>query len=146
MIDHTETEAQVANLRRTVNDPTLRYYRRLESVRRGVVEDPSRCWTLTRAARLANLSPGYFSFFFSSRVGIPFGQWLAMARVLHALALLREHNLSIEEVAFASGYQSRRTFLRHFRDHVGVTPSAFRKLVRRRLRDHPANGPNCLND
>lgn len=47
-------------------------------------------------------------------------------RLNHARALLRETDMSVTEIAMASGFSSDSVFLKGFRNRFGVTPSKFR--------------------
>ena len=59
--------------------------------------------------------------------GLSFQQFLATYRVNHATRLLAETNDSIEQIAFASGFNSRQVFARAFREQHGLSPSEFRQ-------------------
>ncbi len=59
--------------------------------------------------------------------GLSFQQFLTTYRVNHATRLLAETNDSIEQVAFASGFNSRQVFARAFRNQYGLSPSDFRQ-------------------
>ena len=52
--------------------------------------------------------------------------WVEIARVNWAKSLLREHSVSISEVASAVGVDDPSYFTRFFRKVTGLTPSAFR--------------------
>ena len=59
--------------------------------------------------------------------GLSFQQFLTAYRVNHATRLLAETDDSIEQIAFASGFNSRQVFARAFRDQHGLSPSDFRQ-------------------
>lgn len=59
--------------------------------------------------------------------GLSFQQFLTTYRVSYATRLLAETNDSIEQIAFASGFNSRQVFARAFRDQHGLSPSEFRQ-------------------
>ncbi len=48
-------------------------------------------------------------------------------RLLRAAALLSDGALPVTDVAFAIGFKSAAHFAQCFREHFGVTPSAFRR-------------------
>lgn len=56
----------------------------------------------------------------------PFGTLLVRARLATAQGLLRLSDLPLREVARQSGFGSRAHFFAVFRQHLGMTPSAFR--------------------
>lgn len=59
--------------------------------------------------------------------GLSFQQFLTAYRVNHATRLLAETDDSIEQIAFASGFNSRQVFARAFREQHGLSPSDFRQ-------------------
>jgi AraC-like DNA-binding protein len=60
-------------------------------------------------------------------IGDSFYDYLARYRIRHAERLLREHpEQSILEVAFASGFSSKATFNRQFKEVTGRSPSSVR--------------------
>lgn len=61
--------------------------------------------------------------------GLSFQQFLTTYRVNHGTRLLAETDDSIEQVAFASGFNSRQVFARAFRDQHGLSPSEFRQAA-----------------
>lgn len=60
----------------------------------------------------------------------PIGQFLVRERILRAEMLLRDTELSIKEVAFASGFGGTSRMIYDFRRHRQTTPGAFRRQVR----------------
>src|SRR5205085_3296217 len=63
-------------------------------------------------------------------------------RIERATAMLREADLSITEIAFATGWQSLGTFGRVFRDITGESPGAIR--ARERAAPSLENVPACF--
>ena len=60
-------------------------------------------------------------------------EYLQEIRINQARELLKRSNLSIAEIAFAVGYQDVSYFTGLFRRVQGVTPNAYRRLVRTKL-------------
>jgi methylphosphotriester-DNA--protein-cysteine methyltransferase len=67
---------------------------------------------------------------FESETGRGPMRWLAERRVNHARALLEDTELSVTEVAFASGFGSLQTFRRQFRRLTGTSPRRYRQTFR----------------
>ncbi|TDG14072.1 helix-turn-helix domain-containing protein [Seongchinamella unica] len=59
--------------------------------------------------------------------------WLQRLRVQQARELLRHSNLTLSEVAWQVGLQDVSHFGKLFREHVGMTPGAYREAVRGKL-------------
>ena len=65
---------------------------------------------------------------FSRYFHCTFGAYVRKIRVEKSLALLRDKNLSLTEIALRSGFADQSHFIRCFREFMGVTPKAFRKI------------------
>ncbi|MBC3868891.1 AraC family transcriptional regulator [Undibacterium oligocarboniphilum] len=61
-----------------------------------------------------------------TQAGIPYQQLLDQTRQSLAENYLRQHHLSLAEIAFLLGYQEQSAFQHAFREWTGVTPRAFR--------------------
>ena len=57
-------------------------------------------------------------------------QYLTRLRIERARYLLRVTALPIGEIAWCCGFEDQNYFTRAFRNHAGMTPSAFRKMYR----------------
>jgi transcriptional regulator GlxA family with amidase domain len=112
------------------NPGAFSYYDRLTPVLQFVNAHISKPISLDDAAKLAGLERKYFSAFFHSKVGTTFSEWLRMVRVHRAMDVMRAHDDTIPRIAYASGFRDVRTFERTFKRYVGVSPSAYRSLVR----------------
>jgi two-component system response regulator YesN len=74
-----------------------------------------------------NLSEGYFSHLFKEQTNVNFTDYLEKVRMDHAYELLQNKDISINEIAFAVGYNSAQSFRRAFKRISGVNPTALRK-------------------
>lgn len=86
-----------------------------------------RSLTLDEMARQAVMAPRTFSRHFRQQTGTTALQWLMVARVRRAQSLLETSDLSVEQVATLSGFESAPNFRDRFRHTVGVSPSAYRR-------------------
>jgi AraC-like DNA-binding protein len=118
----------------------LRYYSRLRRVRDHLLRCISEPLSAEGAARIADLSPNYFSTYFRQRVGMSFTHWAHGVRVQVALEMMRASDAPITEIAERVGYRDLRTFERAFKRHTSVTPRTFRVRVQPGGR-RPAAGP-----
>ncbi len=87
--------------------------------------DPADTTTLARWAVRLGVSTRTITRAFRSETGLGFSQWLATARVQHAIALLALGE-EIEEVAERVGYHSASAFGVAFRRVTGMSPGRFR--------------------
>lgn len=83
---------------------------------------------LSRAAQLAYMSEPTFSKYFKRASGMTFSNMVKRLRIAHARRLLDTSDLSVVQVAGASGYRNMSNFNRQFLAEVGMTPTAYRKL------------------
>ncbi|GAB3484443.1 helix-turn-helix transcriptional regulator [Nocardiopsis coralliicola] len=78
------------------------------------------------AARVALMSPAHFARSFRAAFGESPHRYLQRRRIERAMALLRDTELPVIEVALAVGSDSIGTFGRTFRAVVGDTPTGYR--------------------
>ncbi len=110
----------------TEYDP-FKYFKRLRRVRKHVIDHLQEDLTMDGVARVAAMSAPAFGRYFRRHVGMRFGIWLAKQRTGRACALLRETDETINAIASAAGFGSGRSFRRAFREHVGISPSDYKK-------------------
>lgn len=83
--------------------------------------------TQDQLAAQVGLSRGHFSHAFKAVCGQPFGEFITAERIDRAMHLLRSGDLPVYQIAEAVGFQDVKYFSRLFRNHTGITPSAFRE-------------------
>jgi transcriptional regulator GlxA family with amidase domain len=83
-------------------------------------------WPVRRLARVSGVSEAHFARSFKEAFGVPPHRYLLTRRVERAMALLRDTDLPITQIAFEVGWESLGTFGRTFRDITGESPSATR--------------------
>ena len=84
---------------------------------------------LDDVARNLRVSRSYLSRLVFKETGVTFNRHLQLARMNTAARLLQESNLSIKEISHGTGYEHIPSFVRHFRSHFNLGPSAFRRAV-----------------
>lgn len=82
--------------------------------------------SLETLSRELHLNKYYISHIFQERMGISYKDFINSLRVEHACKLLTK-DISVTEVAYASGFTTIRTFNRAFLKHVGMTPRDYAK-------------------
>jgi AraC-like DNA-binding protein len=82
--------------------------------------------SLTRVAKVVNISANHLSEKFKQVTGVNFAEYIARTRFKNACDLLRNRNLRISEIAFAVGFQSLSQFNRVFKKLTGKSPTQYR--------------------
>jgi AraC-like DNA-binding protein len=77
-------------------------------------------------AEIVGLHPNYALSLFSSVMNVSLHKFVVRMRLIRARALLFEGELSIENVAYSSGFNSLSQFYEQFRTAYGVTPREMR--------------------
>jgi transcriptional regulator GlxA family with amidase domain len=83
-------------------------------------------WPIRRLAQVSAVSAAHFARSFKEAFGVPPHRYLLTRRIERAVALLRDTDLPITEVAFQTGWKSLGTFGRIFRDITGENPGSLR--------------------
>lgn len=83
--------------------------------------------TLEQVADMAHLNPIYFSALFKKSLKQTFSNYLMKLKIDNAKKLLLSTNLSIIEIAFASGFDSLSSFYRNFKQVTNLSPNDFRQ-------------------
>lgn len=86
---------------------------------------------LDAMAKVAGLSRFYFASVFRRATGRPPYQHLIHRRVARAQTLIAQSELSLADIALASGFSSPAQFSTSFRRETGQSPTRYRVLVRR---------------
>jgi AraC-like DNA-binding protein len=85
--------------------------------------------SLTKVAKLVNISPNHLSEKFKHVTGVNFVDYIARIRIEKARRLLQDRELRISEIAFAVGYQSLSQFNRVFQRLIRKSPTQFRDAL-----------------
>ena len=109
---------------RSAHDPEL--LRRLLRARDRMDAASHEDWPVSRLARLSHVSAAHFARCFKDAFGVPPHRYLLTRRIERAVALLRDTDLPITDVAFQTGWTSLGTFGRTFRDVTGESPGDVR--------------------
>jgi AraC-like DNA-binding protein len=87
-------------------------------------------WPVRRLAKVSAVSEAHFARCFKDAFGVPPHRYLLTRRIERAMALLRDTDLAITDIAFQTGWKSLGTFGRTFRDVTGESPSAIRERAK----------------
>ena len=92
-------------------------------------------WPVERLAQVSGVSEAHFARSFKQAFGTPPHRYLLTRRIERAMALLRETDRPITDIAFETGWASLGTFGRTFRDITGSSPSAIRTRAKATLHE-----------
>lgn len=81
---------------------------------------------LDTVAAIANSSPFHFHRIFKKEVGEPLDQYIRRLRLERAASMLQTFEVSLEELAYKTGYQSQQSLSKAFKKHFGESPSNYR--------------------
>lgn len=84
--------------------------------------------SLDALAEHFNVQPTYISTLVAKTLGVGFRKYLTNLRISKAKELLAHTNTNIQDIYKESGFYSKPTFFRVFKQEVGVTPSEYRQL------------------
>lgn len=73
------------------------------------------------------ISESYFSHMFKEKTGVNFSNYLENIRMSEAARLIRETDISLNELFIAVGYNNPNSFRRAFKKVYGITPSSMRE-------------------
>ncbi|MCD8221397.1 MAG: 2-isopropylmalate synthase [Clostridiales bacterium] len=85
--------------------------------------------TLTDMAKEFHLSEPYVSRYIKEKSGKTFGELVTNARMKKARTLLRNSTMTVENIAYAAGYQNVEHFNRQFKKKYNITPIEYRNTV-----------------
>lgn len=83
--------------------------------------------SLAEIAQVAGISVSHLKTLFRRSTGTAVHQYILRRRVERAKMLLQDRNLSIAQIAFATGFAHQSHLARHMRKILGVTPAMARK-------------------
>jgi len=89
--------------------------------------------TLIEIAKQFGMSQRSFTRRFKAATGVRATQYWQQLRIETAKELLSSSNLSIQEIADQVGYQDQGHLSRLFKQDLGLTPKAYRAMVRKKL-------------
>ena len=85
--------------------------------------------TLEDLAKEFHLSTPYISKFIREKSGKTFGEQVTQVRMKRAKTLLRNGNMTIENISYSIGYPNAEHFSRVFKKTFDVSPAQYRKIT-----------------
>jgi AraC-like DNA-binding protein len=97
-----------------------------EIIEKHYVDAPS----LLQVSNSLYLSPSRISHMFKDLCGIGYSQYILCRRLEESEYLLTQENAIITNVSFEVGFSNPSHFCRNFKEHIGLTPTAYIKKER----------------
>jgi AraC family transcriptional regulator len=85
--------------------------------------------SLENLGKTLGIHPVHLSRYFPKYFHCGLGEYVRKLRVARSLALLSDKRMSLTETAFECGFADQSHFTRCFRNSMGVTPLAYKKLM-----------------
>lgn len=82
--------------------------------------------TVTGLANRFYMSPSYFAHFFKNKTQKSVVEYINEVKIKHAKAFLEKTDMTISEIATATGFNDTNYFARKFKAITGVTPSRYK--------------------
>ena len=96
----------------------------------GAIQDePGLDWNVAELARKSNMSTRTFHRRFKETMGLAPGRWVTLIRLQEARALLETTALTIERIAYLSGFGGGEHLRQHFTAHFNLPPSTYRATM-----------------
>ena len=115
--------------------------RRIELIASKIKANTAAPWDIPALAALVNLSPSRFRHLFKQETGTTPAQYLKEFRLRKAEKMLRTTFLSIKQILEQVGIASNTHFVRDFRQKYGMTPTAYRRSIKRKRKQNRARKP-----
>lgn len=85
--------------------------------------------TLESMAAQFHYSANYFTRLWKKYIGTSFHQYLNEYRITQAMAMLRETDLFVVDIAYKTGFQSIKSFNRVFKQITNISPTQYRETA-----------------
>ncbi len=78
--------------------------------------------SLDRISSYFHLNKYYFSHYFKSNMNLPFYRYVSLKRLSFALSMIKDNQISIEEIALKCGFTDYSSFYRLFKKEYNLSP------------------------
>ncbi|MGN0648503.1 MAG: helix-turn-helix domain-containing protein [Oscillospiraceae bacterium] len=106
---------------------SVAHYRELLDLRRKIYAQPTDDWSVDKMAAMMNVSTPYLHMLYKQAFGTTCTADVIQSRIEQAQRYLAYTNMTVEEIAFKSGYKSAVHFSRQFKSVTGCSPIQWRK-------------------
>lgn len=85
--------------------------------------------SLTQLSQAAGVHPGHLSRDFSRYFQCSFGAYIRKIKIDRALPLMSNQRYSLTDIAFECGFADQSHFIRCFKEMMGISPLAYRRIL-----------------
>lgn len=103
------------------------YEDRIRRVLSYIYDNPAGDLSLDAISDVAAMSRFHWHRVFHAMTGETCAEAVRRVRAFRAASLLQQSELTLEQIAAQTGFNSRQSFARNFQDQFGMTPAVFRK-------------------
>ncbi len=104
------------------------HYEKLSQLRREIYLRPEDSWYIQDICDQLCISRPYFHKIYQMAFGISCTQDVIESRITKAKNMLQNSSAPVSEIAQESGFESDVYFMRQFKRHTGMTPTAYRRI------------------
>jgi AraC-like DNA-binding protein len=112
-----------------INNENIRLINMLNKARLIMRENLSRELSFEEIAKEIGMGYSWFRRMFKKYEGLSPAQYLIQVRISKIKELLSTTDLSVSEIAYHIGFESKSQFSTYFKKHEGISPSEFKKLT-----------------
>ena len=106
------------------------HYDKLTALRHEIYKHPEKDWFIQDICNTLGISRPYFHKIYLAAFGTTCTQDVIASRIACSKRLLETTDKAINVVSQQSGFETDVYFMRQFKKHVGMTPTAYRRIYR----------------
>lgn len=129
LVTHKGEQIKKSRLTATKYSTKKELYKRLCSAVDFIHENFSAQISLPQLSQISCISPFHFLRAFKQVFRTTPHQYITSVRLQHACELLKQSELPVSAVCFASGFQDVSSFTRLFKANLGATPKLFKNAI-----------------
>jgi AraC-like DNA-binding protein len=107
------------------------HYNKLTQLRHDIYQYPAESWFIQDICDNLGISRPYFHKLYVAAFGTTCTQDVIASRISYSKELLEETEESISFISQQCGFESDVYFMRKFKQHVGMTPTAYRRIYKK---------------
>lgn len=119
----------VKNIATHHSQALLERYDAMFHMRNLIYGEPEKNYDVNTLAVGAGMSRSGFQHLYKKIFGVSVIEDVVESRIIRAKHLLRATNLSVKEIGEKSGYTNAYSFMRQFKERVGMTPTQYRNCI-----------------